>query len=436
MAVGSTASVVRGIGRWDLVALMVNITIGAGMLGLPAKLFELTRSYSLLVLILCAALVGVIAICFAEVGSRFVDSGGPYLIARTALGPASGFVVGWLYWISRVLTFATICNLLVTYAGRFVPSAPGEWLRVLIIVSVVGSITVIHLLGIRHATVVGNILTVLKISFLAAFGIAGLSGGLNLPPASTALPRFDELSDAMLLAVFAYVGFEASLVSAGETRNPRRDVPFAIAASLVIVMLLYLGAQAVCIATVPDLAHSETAFAEAAVILWGPVGEQLIAAGAIVIMLGSLNSGFLATTRLPFAFAEQGDLPSILARVHARFRTPHVAILCSAVLVLVATLASSFLSAITLATSTRMVVYIAGCAALIALRRRADAPPPGFVAPLGHAFAGLAIVLSVALLANASGRELIQLTIAAASGVAIYLLRRWHSSTRVTTPAA
>ena len=102
---------------------MINITLGAGMLGLPAKLFELTQSYSLAGAGAVRVLIGVIAICFAEVGSRFMDSGGPYLIARTALGPSVGFVVGWLYWISRVLTFATICNLLVAYVGRFVPLA-------------------------------------------------------------------------------------------------------------------------------------------------------------------------------------------------------------------------------------------------------------------------------------------------------------------------
>jgi amino acid transporter len=149
------------------------------------------------------------------------------------------------------------------------------------------------------------------------------------------------------------------------------------------------------------------------------VGEQVIASGAIVIMLGSLNSGFLATSRLPFAFAEQGDVPAVLGRVHPRFRTPHVAIIASAAVVWLATMASSFLSAITLATSTRVVVYIAGCIALLALRRSADVAPAGFVAPLGPAIAVLASVLSLALLANASGRELIQLGIAAAVGVAI-----------------
>jgi amino acid transporter len=223
----------------------------------------------------------------------------------------------------------------------------------------------------------------------------------------------------MLLGIFAFVGFEAALVAAGETRNPRRDVPFAVAMSLLIVLILYAGVQIVCIAAVPALASSTAPFADAAVVLWGPIGEQVITVGAVVIMLGSLNSGFLATSRLPFAFAEQGDMPNALARVHPKFRTPHIAILASAALVWLATVASSFLTAITLATSTRVVVYIAGCIALIVLRRRADAPPAGFVAPLGPAIAVLASLLSLALLANASSKELIQLAIAAAIGVVI-----------------
>lgn len=418
------ATIVRGIGRWDLVALMVNITLGSAMLGLPGKIYALTGVYSLLVLIGCAALVGVIAICFAEVGSRFTESGGPYLIARTSFGAAPGFIVGWLYWVSRVLTFATICNLLVAYVARFFPSLGGGALRFSVISLVVGLITVIHLLGIRHATLTGNALTVLKVSFLALFGVVGLMNAGALFTGEATTPPMGDFTDAMLLAVFAFVGFEAALVSAGETRNPRRDVPFAVAASLLIVLVLYLGVQAVSIATVPNLAQSDTPLADAATAMWGSAGEQLIAAGAVIIMLGSLNSGFLATTRLPFAFAEQGDFPSVLAKVHARFRTPHVAILASAVLVWVATLASTFLTAITLATSTRMVVYAAGCAALIVLRRRGDAPPAGFTAPFGAAFAIIAVVLSAALLANASGRELLQLSIAAVIGVLLLAINR------------
>jgi amino acid transporter len=413
--------IVRGIGRWDLVALMVNITIGSGILGLPAKLFALTGVYSILALILCAALLAIVAICFAEVGSRFTHTGGPYLFTRTAFGATPGFIVGWLYWVSRVLTFATICNLLVVYLTRVLPALQGPWGRLAIISLVVLAIAFVNLVGIRQATVVSNGLTILKVSLLLVFGVVGILAIRNWPAAPAELPPVGDFSDAMLLGIFAFVGFEAALVSAGETRNPRRDVPFAVAMSLLIVLVLYAGVQIVCIAAVPALASSTAPFADAAVVMWGPAGELVIAIGAVVIMLGSLNSGFLATSRLPFAFAEQGDVPAVLARVHARFRTPHVAILASGVLVWLATAASSFLSAITLATSTRMVVYIAGCIALMVLRKRADAQPAGFVAPFGPAIAILASILSFALLANASGRELTQLAIAAAVGVAILL---------------
>jgi amino acid transporter len=411
--------IVRGIGRWDLVALMVNITIGSGILGLPSRLFALTGVYSVIVLVLCAALLAIVAICFAEVGSRFTHTGGPYLFTRTAFGATPGFIVGWLYWVSRVLTFATICNLLVVYVARVVPALQGAGPRIAIVSLVVLGILLVNLLGIRQATVVSNGLTLLKVSLLVGFGVVGILAVNAWPDAPTALPPAKQFNDAMLLAIFAFVGFEAALVSAGETRNPRRDVPFSVGVSLLIVLLLYAGVQIVCIAAVPELAASTAPFADAAVVLWGPVGETVIAVGAIVIMLGSLNSGFLATSRLPFAFAEQGDAPAVLARVHPRFRTPHIVILASAALVWLATLASSFLTAITLATSTRMVVYIAGCIALIVLRRRSDVQPAGFVAPLGLTTAVIASVLSLALLATASGGELIQLAIAAVVGVVI-----------------
>jgi APA family basic amino acid/polyamine antiporter len=267
-------------------------------------------------------------------------------------------------------------------------------------------------------------LTTVKVSLLAVFGVVGITTASARPAMLATPPPVGDFSDAMLLGIFAFVGFESALVSAGETRDPRRDIPFAVAMSLLAVVVLYAGVQIVCVATVPSLASSTAPFADAAVALWGARGEQVIAVGAIVIMLGSLNSGFLATSRLPFALAEQGDMPAVLSRLHPRFRTPHVAIISSAAVVWLATAASSFLSAITLATSTRVVVYIAGCMALIVLRRRADVPPAGFTAPFGRTIAVLASMLSLALLTNASARELIQLAIAAGLGVGIHVLVR------------
>ena len=417
------AEMVRGIGRWDLVALMCNITIGSGILGLPAKLFGLTGVYSILALFLCALLIAMVAVCFAEVGSRFRHTGGPYLFTRTAFGTGPGFIVGWLYWVSRVLAFATICNLLVGYVVRVLPALQGPGPRLAIVSMVVIGIALVNLFGVRHATLLSNGLTTLKVSLLAVFGVVGIATASAWPAMPATPPPAGDFSDAMRLGIFAFVGFESALVSAGETRDPRRDIPFAVAMSLLAVVVLYAGVQIVCMATVPSLATSTAPFADAAATIWGARGEQVVAVGAIVIMLGSLNSGFLATSRLPFALAEHGDMPAVLSRLHPRFRTPHVAIISSAAVAWLATAANSFLSSITLATSTRVVVYIAGCMALSVLRRRADVPPVGFTAPFGRTMAVLASMLSLALLTNASARELIQLAIAVGLGVGIYALR-------------
>src|SRR5687767_486074 len=97
---------VRGIRRWDLVAVVINGIIGAGIFGLPSEVFGKIGSYSLIAFAVCALVVILIILCFAEVGSRYDTTGGPYLYAREAFGPLVGFEVGWLQWLARITAFA------------------------------------------------------------------------------------------------------------------------------------------------------------------------------------------------------------------------------------------------------------------------------------------------------------------------------------------
>src|SRR5260221_6800323 len=136
---------VRGIGRWDLTAMVINAMVGSGIFGLPSKLQALLGNSSLIAFVLCAAVTGLIVLCYAEVSSRFASTGGPYLYAREAFGPVVGFEVGWLYWIVRVTTFAANCNLLITYFGFFVPSVADGALRLCAIGSVGLIIVVVNL---------------------------------------------------------------------------------------------------------------------------------------------------------------------------------------------------------------------------------------------------------------------------------------------------
>jgi len=90
----------RDIRRWDLVALFINVTVGAGVFRLPSEVFRAAGAYSLFAFLICAVIVGLIILCFAEVASRFAETGGPYLYGREAFGPAFGFMIGWLLFSS------------------------------------------------------------------------------------------------------------------------------------------------------------------------------------------------------------------------------------------------------------------------------------------------------------------------------------------------
>jgi basic amino acid/polyamine antiporter, APA family len=104
-------SLIRGIGPWALTAFAINVTVGAGIFGLPARIPALVGNYSVVIIVICGFLMALIALCFAEIGSRFDRSGGPQLYASIAFGPAAGFTVGWLLWISRLGACAAVSNL-------------------------------------------------------------------------------------------------------------------------------------------------------------------------------------------------------------------------------------------------------------------------------------------------------------------------------------
>src|SRR5919112_3304811 len=168
------AGLVRGIRKWDLVALIINSMVGAGIFVLPAQAYGLIGPYSLLAFVVCALVVALIILCFAEVGSRFRETGGPYLYAREAFGPAAGFQVGWMFWLARLTSSATNCNLLVVYLGYFWPGANGGVWRAAIIAAVIVGLTAVNYVGVRDAAAVSNVFAVGKLAPLLVFVAVGV----------------------------------------------------------------------------------------------------------------------------------------------------------------------------------------------------------------------------------------------------------------------
>jgi amino acid transporter len=416
---------VRGLGRFDFTAIVVNTVIGAGIFGLPSKVYAQIGSYSLLAFAACALIVGLIVLCYAEVASRFSATGGPYLYAREAFGPAVGFEVGWLYWIVRVATFAANCNLMVTYLGFFIPSANEPLVRAAFATLIVAVITAVNIAGVRESALMTNIFTVGKLFPLLIFAVVGL---FFIDPSNFSFavtPEYGKFSSAVLLLIYAFVGFEAAVVLSGETRQPEKTIPFGLIAGLAIVAVFYILVQVVSIGTLPNLATSERPIADAATVFLGSGGAALITMGALISIFGNLNVGVLSSTRMLYAMSEQRDLPGIFSRTHPKFKTPIVAIIATAVVILVLTIQSSFLTAVAIATITRLLVYATTCLALPILRRRQGLPPAPFAVPFGIGVAGLSIALIVWLLTRVDfNREGIAIAVAVVLGLIIFAISK------------
>ena len=419
---------VRGIRRWDLVAMTINAIIGAGIFGLPAKVYALIGTYSLLAFVACAGVVILIILCFAEVSSRFEDTGGPYIYARAAFGQSVAFEIGWLIWLARLTAFGANCNLLVNYLTYFWSSANQPAFRATIIVAVVLVLTVVNLVGIRQAAIVSNIFTIGKLIPILIFIAVGLfflnPSAFEFGPA----PGSGAFSQSVLLLVYAFTGFEMATIPAGEVKNPQTNLPYALLIAIAVVGFCYILIQIVCVGTLPELAQSQKPLADAGVRFLGALGGTIISAGAIISITGNLNVLILSGSRVPFAMAEQKQLPSVIGRIHPTFSTPYIAIVINAILMLVLTLSSSFVQALTISTIARLVTYGATCLALPMLRSRGNNSPAIFKLPLGNLVAGLSLVLIVWLLAHSTLQEAKATTIAAAVGLLIFLSYRAYSS--------
>ncbi|HYV84212.1 MAG TPA: APC family permease [Pyrinomonadaceae bacterium] len=417
----SEADLVRGIRRWDLVAITINGIIGAGIFGLPSNVYKLIGTYSLIAFVACALVVALIILCFAEVSSRFDDTGGPYLYAREAFQPAVAFEVGWLFWLVRMTAFAANGNLLINYLSYFWPSATTPLWRASIVVLVVTVLAVINLLGIRQAAIVSNAFTIGKLVPIIIFIAAGL---FFLNPQAFefgARPTTGNFSKSVLLLVYAFTGFEMATIPAGEVRDPQRNLPRALLIAILVVVSLYIMIQVVCVGTLPGLAQSQKPLADAGSQFLGVAGGAIISAGAIISITGNLNILLLSGSRLPFAMAEQKQLPAFVGRVHRKFFTPYVSILITAGLMLFLTLKSSFVAALTISTIARLVTYGATCLALPVFRHKKEVPPAAFRLRGGSIIAILSLLLIVWLLLNAKPAEVRATAIAAAVGLVIYI---------------
>ena len=419
----ATPALRRTLGKWDLTAIGVNQVIGAAIFLLPADVARLVGNWAPLMFLGVGLASLFVALCFAEVGSRFDTTGGPIGPARAAFGRFVGFEVGWMMWFSRVSSGASVINGLAVALGYYWPVLSTGAPRSAIILAVLAGLTWANLRGIKQTSWLVNFFTIGKLLPLAVFIAVGvffadLSRIVPSGPAPLA-----SMGTAALLLIFAYGGYEVTGIPAGEAANPKRDVPFAFVAVILIVSAVMTLTAAVATGLLPDVGATRTPIADASALIMGAFGALLVSVGSAVSMTGNNMGQLLSGSRTVFALAENGDLPPVFARVHPTYRTPHVAIWFTSIVLVVLALTGSFVFLAAVSAVARLVVYLSACGATMRLRRSDMATrvaPAQFTVPLGPVIPIVAILISSTILAGATSQQLLAGVAALAVGGVLF----------------
>ncbi len=394
-------SLLRALGVWGLAASIVNVTVGGGIFRLPAAAAGALGPAAPLAYLLCAVAMGLIVVCFAEAGSRVSLTGGLYAYVEVAFGPLTGFLVGVMLWAGITLATAAVASFFGDALGALIPSLAGGAARITTLAIILLGLGALNIAGVRGANRFNAAMTVAKLLPLAVLLIVGVFAVRPENLHWTDTPGTGEVARASAVLIFAFLGVESALVPSGEVIDPARTVPRAICVAMVGITVLYLAVQLVAQGILgPDLAQQKTPLAEAAAVAIGVPGRMLILVGSVVSMFGYLGVMTLAGPRLLFALGRDGFLPSQVAQVHPRFRTPYVAIGLQVIVVFLLAATGTFEKLGIIANGSILLVYAACCAAVVELRRRhiqtdrpPFQPPFGVIIPL-LAFAAIAWILS------------------------------------------
>ena len=365
----------RTMGMWMATALVIGNMVGSGIFLLPASLSAAAGPVSIVGWIFTGLGAMLLALVFARLGSKFPQTGGPYVYAKRAFGDFIGFQTAWGYWIAVWAGNAAIAVAFVGYLAVFWPAAgTDKLLGALVGIALIWLLTATNILGAREGGAVQLVTTVLKFVPLAIIGVVGLffiDGG-NYEPFAPNGASVSLLSTTAALTLWAFIGLESATVPADEVKDPERTIPRATIIGTVLATLLYIVATVSIMGIIPtdQLAVSTSPFADAAGQIFGGGWDKVIAAVAMISTFGALNGWIMLQGRVPLAAAEDGMFPTPFARVHGERKTPVFGLVVSSVLVSALMLMNytkglvdAFTFVILLATLTTLVPYAFSAAA-------------------------------------------------------------------------
>ena len=412
-------SLVRGIGTIALAFAIINTIVGSGIFGLPAAAAGIMGPAAVLGYVGCSILVAMVALCFAESGSRLPATGGTYAWSRAAFGPAVGATVGYLMAFANFMgSNAAVGALLVASLRLALPKWPAVPVVLVILLYLMIGFTNIR--GVSAGARVSAIAVVVKLVPLLVLVAAGLTAITPSNLTWPGPPSIGALGQGMVLLFFAFMGAEGPMAASGEVRNASRTIPRALALGVLGTGTLYLLVQVVAQGVLGDrLAQATDApLAEAAAVIFGPAGRTFLLWAAVLSTAGYLTADILSGPRVVFALSRDGLLPSFLSRVHPTFRTPYLAILVYVPMCATLALSGTFRQLAVFAAAGTLTVYLISALGVLRLRRlgvgQEEQP---FVVPGGPVIPVIAAVIVVGLLSSLTVQELLATGALAGAGL-------------------
>ncbi|HKA91478.1 MAG TPA: amino acid permease [Haliangiales bacterium] len=418
----------RAIGPTSATLLVVGSVIGSGIFLTTGAMAQVIPSASLILLAWALgclfALAG--ALTYAELGTMFPRSGGVYVFLGEAFGPLVGFLYGWASLL--VVLSGGMAAVAIGFADSFSYFVPAlSPARIVVVLPVAGGFPIaahqlvaaasivllggINYCGVRSGSGTNALLTVAKVTGLLLIVLFAVTSSRAAPawtpivPPQVASP-FAAFGVAVIAVLWAAEGYYFLTYAAGEVRDPARTLPRALTVGLSAIALIYLAANLAYLYALPmDQLRGTTRVAErAATALVGPVGATVVTVTVLVSTLGANAAVLLAGSRLLYAMAEGGVFFARAAAVHARFRTPHVAVILLTVWSALLALSGTYEQLFTYVVFTSVIFSLLGGLALFRLRfLRPSADRPYRV--WGYPLVPAAFVLSALVLAVNTARQ-------------------------------
>jgi amino acid transporter len=384
---GGDEGLLRVIGTGALGLNVVNMVVGAGIFALPGLVAAVLGPAAIIAYLICSVVVGLVFLCFAEVGSRVSRSGGAYAYIEEAFGPFIGSIASILFWFGfSALADAAITVVMVDSLAIVFPILREFVPRAVFIVGLLAFLAAVNVRGVRAGVRLYVFNTLAKLVPLLLLLGAGL---FMINFENLAIPEWPSAASigaGTILLFYAFNGAESALSASGEIKNPARTVPLGLLVGLGGVLTLYVGLQAVSQGVLgPELANNtEAPLVAVATAVFGDWGGKMLIAGAVISIYSTLSGDLLGGPRIVFASARDNNLPRFLGKVHPEYKTPHVAIIFYAIVVSVFALSGTFAYLAVVATGSILLIDLGVSLAVLRLRQRDGLPKEGeFKLPFG-----------------------------------------------------